>query len=177
MAANTPKVADNMVVTFEYKLFADGELYLEDGQEGDFAQAYYLHGAGMILPGLEEALEGKAVGDELTVSLAAEDAYGEYDDTAIESLNRSDIPDADQLEAGMEIELEDDEGFIDVAFVKEVTPDLIILDFNEPLAGKALKYEIRVTGVRPANEEEIAHGHPHGEYGDEEDEYEDEDEE
>lgn len=174
MAANTPKVADNMVVTFEYKLFADGELFLEEGQDGEYAEAYYLHGAGMILPGLEEALAGKSVGDQLTVSLAAEDAYGEYDETAIESLDRADIPDADQLEAGMEIELEDDEGFIDVAFVKEVTPDVIILDFNEPLAGKALKYEIRVTGVRPANEDEIAHGHPHGEYGDE---YEDEDEE
>ncbi len=174
MAANTPKVANNMVVTFEYKLFADGELFLEEGQDGEYAEAYYLHGAGMILPGLEEALEGKSVGDQLTVSLAAEDAYGEYDEEAIESLDRADIPDADQLEAGMEIELEDDEGFIDVAFVKEVTPDVIILDFNEPLAGKALKYEIRVTGVRVANEDEIAHGHPHGEDGDE---YDEEDEE
>jgi FKBP-type peptidyl-prolyl cis-trans isomerase SlyD len=135
----------------------------DDGEPMD-----YLHGAQNILPGLEKALDGKRVGDKFAVTLTPDEAYGDYDDENIEEIDRENIPGADELEVGMVVEVEDDDGYY-VAHVMEINDETIILDFNPPLAGKTLTYDVEVVGVRDADEDELAHGHAHGVWTDEDD--------
>ncbi len=168
------KVTDGMVVSLRYVLVADGE---EVARVDNDDPMEYLHGAEDILPGLESALEGKTVGDTFRVTLPPSDAYGDYDEDEIEEIDRDAIPNAEELELGMMVEVEDEEGYSYMAYVSEITDEVVVLDFNHPLAGKTLTYEGEVISVRPATEDELSHGHVHGEgewngyeYEDEEDE-------
>lgn len=153
------KIEDGVVVSLAYTLTVDG-------QEIDRADAddplEYLHGAENIVPGLEEALAGKKVGDKLSVTLAPHQGYGEYDEDEVEVVDRDEIPDADMLRAGMLIEAEDEYGNLSLGVVREIAGGKIVLDFNPPLAGKTLTYNVEVLGVREAEQDELAHGHPHG---------------
>ncbi len=152
------RIEDGVVVSLAYVLTVDGEeiARTEPGETMD-----YLHGAENIVPGLEAALAGKKVGDKFSVTLEAGDAYGEYDEDNVEELDREDVPQADELEKGMVIEVEDEEGFVYLAFVREVSADTVTLDYNPPLAGKTLTYQVEVLAIREADDEELAHGHPH----------------
>jgi FKBP-type peptidyl-prolyl cis-trans isomerase SlyD len=168
------KIEDGVVVSLAYTLTVDGE-------EVDRADAddplEYLHGAENIVPGLEDALTGRKVGDKLSVTLNPDQAYGEYDEDDIEVVERDEIPDADLLRTGMLIEAEDESGNVSLGMVREINDGNIVLDFNPPLAGKTLTYNVEVLGLREADSEELAHGHPHGlhshfdEFDDDDDDY------
>lgn len=155
------KVKDGVVVSLDYVLrLDDGEVV--DSSEGD-EPLQYLHGYGQIIPGLEKALVGLGIGDSKTVSVPAADAYGEVDMDAFELVPRSMFPDDLELEEGLELSLRDvetDEPFD--ATVAEVRDDEVLLDFNHPLAGETLHFEVRIPAIRPATKEELAHGHAHG---------------
>lgn len=167
------RIQDGVVVSLNYVLTVDGEeiARTEPGEPMD-----YLHGAENIVPGLEAALTGHQMGDRVSVTLTPDEAYGEYDEDNIEELDREDVPQADELENGMVIEVEDEEGDVYLAFVREVTADTVVLDYNPPLAGKTLTYDVEIVGLREAEEHELAHGHVHGmdEFDDEYDEDEEE---
>jgi FKBP-type peptidyl-prolyl cis-trans isomerase SlyD len=167
MPTEPQRVSDGMVVSLAYVLTVDGK---EIARVNDQDPLEYLHGAQDILPGLENALEGKTVGEKLQVTLQPDDAYGEYDEDNIEEIDRADIPDADQLEIGMVVEVEDEDGYTYMAHVREMTADTVVLDFNPPLAGKTLTYDVSIIKIREANEEELAHGHVHTTWDDQEDE-------
>lgn len=154
-----PQIKDNLVVSIAYTLTADG-VEIEAATAAEPLD--YLHGHENILPALEAALVGKTIGDTATVELQPEDAYGEYDDDDVEMIERSDLP--DDIEPGMELLLEDDDGHLFEVMVKEVTDQAVVLDFNSPLAGKTVTYSVEVVGIREANPDELAHGHPHS-YG------------
>lgn len=164
------RIQDGMVVTLAYRLLLDGQ-EIETADADDPLD--YLHGAENIVPGLERALVGKQVGERMTVTLAPADAYGEYDEDNVESIAREDMP--DEVQAGMEVVIEDDDGYMYEAIVAEVTDEAVLLDFNSPLAGKTITYEVEVLGIREADADELDHGHPHS-YGDfdEDDDYDDE---
>jgi FKBP-type peptidyl-prolyl cis-trans isomerase SlyD len=166
------RVTAGKVVSLAYVLTVDGErvAVVEANEPMD-----YLHGAQNIVPGLEAALDGKGVGEQFSVTLTPDQAYGEYDEENIETIDRADIPGADELEVGMVVEVEDEDGFY-VAHVMEITSDEIVLDFNPPLAGKTVTYDVQIVGLRDADEEEIAHGHAHTMWDDEDDEYYEDDE-
>ncbi len=168
----TDKIADGLVVSLAYILKVDGEEVDRAERDDPFE---YLHGADNIVPGLENALAGKRVGDRLTLTIAPEDGYGEYDEDEIEELDRSELPGAETLEPGTMVQLEDEDGYVYVATVARVTPDSVVLDFNPPLAGKTLDYDVEVLAVRQATSDEKLHGHVHGsDYDDEYDDYDDE---
>ena len=152
-------IADGMVVSLAYTLEVDGEVIAET-EAGEPME--YLHGAENIVPGLETALTGKHVGDKLSVTLAPDDAYGEYDAEDVDEIDRADLEHLTDIEIGMAIEVQDEEGDIYVAFIREIGDKTVTLDFNPPLAGKTLTYNVEVLEVRPATEEEIQHGHVHG---------------
>jgi len=173
------KITDGLVVSLNYVLTVDGETLAQTDADDPME---YLHGAEEILPGLERALDGKQVGDKFSVTLQPEDAYGEYDEDDVEEIDRADIPNVDELEIGMVVEVEDEDGYAYMAQVREIGPKIVTLDFNPPLAGKTLTYDVEVVAIREATAEELEHGHSHGddddeEYEDEEGEYEDESEE
>lgn len=161
-------IKDGVVVTVAYTLTVEGT-EIESATADDPLE--YLHGAENIVPGLEAELNGKKVGAKFTVTLQPEDAYGEYDEEDTETLDRDEIP--EQVEPGMELLLEDEDGNMFEALVKEVNDDVIVLDFNPPLAGKVVTYDVEVLGIREADAEELEHGHPHS-YADDFEYYEEE---
>ena len=169
-------IADNMVVALAYKLIVDGEQVSEATREEPME---YLHGYQEIVPGLEAALAGKKVGDALSVTLEPAEAYGEYDENETEEIDRADIEDSDDLEIGMVLEVEDQDGELYLAHVIEIGADTVVLDFNPPLAGKTLTYHVEVVDIRLADDEEIEHGHAHGSalYDLDDEDFDDEDEE
>lgn len=157
------KIAKDSVVSLRYELFdSTGEL-LEKVDE----QISYLHGGyDGIFPLVEEALHGKGVGDQCSVTMQPDDAFGEYDHSLVEVEARSSFP--KEVAVGMQFEGgpegADDDDFL-LFTVIDVTDDEVTVDGNHPLAGKTLTFNCTVTGVRKATEEELAHGHVHGEGG------------
>jgi FKBP-type peptidyl-prolyl cis-trans isomerase SlyD len=154
------KVADDVVVSLEY------ELKLDDGQVVDSADSSdpleFLQGYGEIIPGLEEALYGLTVGDELDVIVDPEDGYGDYDPDETEVMSRDTFPADMELDEDMMLEMRDaDSGEIYQAYISEVRPKEIVLDFNHPLAGETLYFHVKIAGLRPATDEELDHGHVH----------------
>ena len=151
-----------MVVRLDYELKdCDGELLEDEG-----AQLEYLHGGyGGIFPKVEEALDGKDVGHEMSLTLDPEDAFGEYDAELLRVEPRDRFPGT--LEVGMRFEGvpgDDDEGAM-IYTVTDVTADKVVVDGNHPLAGERLFFKAKVSDVRKATPEELRHGHPHGDLG------------
>ncbi|MGW4119763.1 FKBP-type peptidyl-prolyl cis-trans isomerase [Nocardia sp. NPDC004711] len=154
-------IAADKVVSIEYTLKADdGEVL--DTSVGE-APLVYLHGADNIVPGLEQALEGKSTGDELVVVVEPEDAYGEYLAELVSAVPRDMFEGVDELEPGMEFHAEAPDGDSQIVVVRQVEGDEVTIDANHPLAGQRLHFTVKVVDIRDASEDELAHGHPHGE--------------
>jgi len=139
----------------------DGELLEDEG-----AQLEYLHGGfGGIFPKVEEALEGKDVGHEMSLTLEPDDAFGEYDAELLRVEPRAQFP--KEVEVGMRFEgiPGGDEDAALIYTVTDVSPESVVVDGNHPLAGERLFFKAKVAGVRPATKEELQHGHVHGDLG------------
>ncbi|MDO9173607.1 MAG: peptidylprolyl isomerase, partial [Actinomycetota bacterium] len=113
------------------------------------------------IPGLESALVGKKAGDKLKVTIAPVDAYGLRDDAMVQVVPRDAFGGAPDLEVGMQFQAQTPEG-VRIVTIVGVAGNDITLDGNHPLAGETLHFDVEVTEVRPASEEELAHGHVHG---------------
>jgi FKBP-type peptidyl-prolyl cis-trans isomerase SlyD len=170
MAVDT--IRDGVVVSLAYTLTSEGETIETATQEEPLD---YLHGAENIVPGLETALAGKRVGDRFSITLQPAEAYGEYDDNDVETVPLEDFPDSQSLEEGMSIIMEDEDGYLFDALIREIKGNAVVLDFNPPLAGKSISYDVEVLAIREAEEEEIAAGQPYG-FDDFDDDYDDDDE-
>jgi FKBP-type peptidyl-prolyl cis-trans isomerase SlyD len=147
------------VVIIHYTLTDDAGEVL-DSSDGSEPLAY-LHGEGNIVDGLEEALDGKAVGDAIQVSVPPEKGYGERQDTELQAVPRDAFPDDMDIEPGMQFMVETDEGVAPV-WIDSVEGDQVFLDGNHPLAGVTLHFAAKIVDVRDATADEKAHGHPHG---------------
>ena len=157
---STQSVAKDLVVSFSYVL------RLDDGEEISRSEknepVIILQGNGDVVPGLEKALYGMAIGDEKTVTVTPTDGYGEHDPDHFEQMPRTLFPDDYELEEGMSLHLRDTQsGDVYKAYVAEINGDDVILDLNHPLAGETLTFQVRVTDIRTATEEELEHGHVH----------------
>jgi len=157
------KVANHHVIGIEYTL-KDGKGEVLDSNEGS-EPLLYIQGLGQIVDGLEKALDGKSLGDNLEVKVSAEDGYGVFDDELIQKVPRSEFKDMEPLEEGMEIVVEDEDGEDQVMSITDISPDEVTLDGNHPLAGQELNFKVRIASVRAATQDEIEHGHAHGEGG------------
>jgi FKBP-type peptidyl-prolyl cis-trans isomerase SlyD len=153
------KIEGSKVVSFHYTLKnADGEP-MESSRETE--PMAYLHGSRNIIPGLEKALEGRESGDEFEVTVAPEEAYGEYNPDNIQRIPAKHFKDPRRLEPGQLVSIQTRNGPLQ-AVVKKVGRFNIDVDANHPLAGQSLTFEVEITDVRDATEEEISHGHVHG---------------
>lgn len=148
---------NNMVGAIAYTLRVD-DVVIDEVPTADPIE--YLHGHENIIPGLESALEGKRAGDSFSVVVQPADAYGEYDEEDVDEVALDEFSDFEALEAGMEVELVDEDGDYYEATILEVREDSVLLDFNSPLAGKTLQYDVEVISVRPATEAEVEMGLP-----------------
>jgi FKBP-type peptidyl-prolyl cis-trans isomerase SlyD len=156
------KVAENSVVVIDYKLTDnDGEMI--DSSEGAGPLAY-LHGMGNIITGLEEALLGKEAGDVVKASIEPVKAYGERQEDMKQEVPRDLFSGIDNIELGMQFQSETDQGPVMVTVVA-MEEEMITVDGNHPLAGVHLNFDVTIREVREASEEELEHGHVHGEGG------------
>ncbi len=152
-------VSAQKVVSIHYTLTnEDGDVI--DSSEGHEPLAY-IHGYGNIIPGLENALTGKTAGDAFEVSIPPEEAYGLRDDGLIQAVPKSAFQGVDEILPGMQFQSESPNG-MQLVTVVEVQGDTVILDGNHPMSGQTLNFEVEVTDVRDATEDELAHGHVHG---------------
>jgi FKBP-type peptidyl-prolyl cis-trans isomerase SlyD len=164
-------IQPNIHVTLEYELKDDdGEILDASDAEGG-EPIRYVHGYGMLVPGLEAALVGLRAGDEREVVVPAEAGYGERDETLVLEIERSEFPDPKAIEEGDEFIAESPDGDEIAMNVVEVKDDVVVVDANHPLAGMTLHYKVKVRDVRPATEAEVesaaadldeAHEHVHG---------------
>ncbi len=156
-------IAKNSVVTLSYTLSDDAGALLE---ESDPTISYLHGGYDGIFPMVEEALEGQTVGYSCTVTMEPEDAFGEYDASLQRTEPRDLFP--PQVQTGMQFEGQPEGAGEDETVlytVTEVTEDTVVVDGNHPLVGKTLVFVCTVQGVREATEEELSHGHVHGDHG------------
>lgn len=155
----TARVEDDVVVTLDYTLTVEGEVI--DSSEGS-EPIQFIQGRGQIIPGLERELYGMGVGDKKNVTVLAIEGYGEEDPDAFADVPRHQFPPQIPLEPGVEIQLRDEQGQVMDARIHSVETDSVRLNFNHPLAGKDLNFEVTVVDLRQATGDELAHGHVHG---------------
>ena len=157
---NTMKIEKNKVASLGYTLKnAEGQILDQADKDSPFQ---YLHGAGGIIKGLEDALENKEVNDSFSVTITPENAYGERDEKLTESVPREmfeGISD-ENLVAGAQFHAQTANG-TQVITIDSVDGDTVKIDANHPLAGQTLHFDVDVLDIRDATEEEVAHGHPH----------------
>jgi len=156
------QIEPQKVVTLHYTLTDEQGAVIDQSDDGSFV---YMHGANSIIPGLENALAGKKAGDELSVSVAPEDAYGERSDGMLQQVPLSMFEDQSQVEVGMQFHAQGPNGETLIVTVTEVSDDNVTVDGNHPLAGSQLNFDVKVIDVRDATEEEVSHGHAHGPAG------------
>lgn len=153
------QIAKNRVVSFHYTLKnAEGAVLDASGARGPMS---YLHGKNNLIPGLEQALEGKAAGDRLEVTVAPEQAYGQRSDALVQIVPRAKFGGDAELAPGMQVRATGPQGARLVTVVR-VERDFVTVDANHPLAGITLHFSVEIAEVRKATQEEIAHGHVHG---------------
>ena len=157
------EIGKDTVVTLQYKLSDTQGNLIEESQQ----PMVYLHGGYQnTLPKIEEALDGKSAGYQVTIQVEPADAFGEYDSDLVKIEPRSVLP--EPLEVGMQFEGApdgDDHGDSRVFTVTDIADGKVVLDGNHPLAGIALRFALNVVEVRAASKEEVAHGHVHGPHG------------
>lgn len=159
------QIAANTVVGFFYDLYDAASNELMESNQNEHAIAY-LHGGNNILPKLEEQLAGKSAGDTVDVTLEAVDAYGERDETMIGRFAIKHLHPAhgSKLQEGEAAFIETEHGHRQVVVLK-LGKFQATIDANHPLAGKRLRFNVRIDSVRAATDEELSHGHAHGDGG------------
>lgn len=153
------QISENSVVAIAYTLTNDEGQVLDTSAGGE--PLVYLHGAQNIIPGLENALVGKQVGDKLKVSVQPAEGYGEYDAQLVQVVPKHLFAGVETIEAGMQFHAQTDYG-MQVVTVAAVEGDEVTVDGNHPLAGQTLNFDVEVMSIREASQEELDHGHVHG---------------
>ena len=154
------KIEKDTVVTLRYKVAESNGKLIEESKD----PMVYLHGGyDNTLPKIEAALDGQEAGFDVTLQLLPEDAFGVRDEALVRMIAKKDFPPG--VKVGGQLEGRTDGGDPHVFHVMKIKGDTVHLDGNHPLAGKELRFTIKVMGVRPATAEEIEHKHVHGEHG------------
>ena len=139
------EVKSGDTVSIHYKgSLEDGTVF--DSSEGRDPLQFEV-GSGQIIPGLDEALPGMSEGESKTVTVEPENAYGEVNPNAVQSVPRDTVPDEIPLEVGTPLQVQTQDGRTVPVTVSGLTDDTVTLDANHPLAGKTLTFEIEVVKI------------------------------
>lgn len=153
------QIANNTVVAFHYTLTEIGGDYTEDSRSGN--PLYYLHGHRGILPGLEDAMLGRSEGDQFSVTVEPELAYGLRNEAGKQRVPIKHLIGRKSPRIGEIVTVNTARGQVRATVVK-VGKFNVDIDTNHPLAGKTLQFDVEVLAVREATMEEVAHRHAHG---------------
>jgi len=152
------KVKENFVVAMDYTLRVDDEVI--DSSEGR-EPLEFLQGHGNIIPGLEREMLNMEIGDSKTVIVSPAEGYGEIDEEAFMEIPSNQFPENIPVEVGTELEVKNEAGEPAYVRIDKVENNIALLNFNHPLAGKELHFDVKVISIREPSEEELAHGHVH----------------
>lgn len=155
-------ITQDKVVSFHYRLKEEGGEIFEDSHDG--SPVLYLHGHKSMLPGLEDALEGKAAGDSFEVTLDPDKGYGRRQEGAVQRVPKKHLLTKGKIVPGQVVQINTEHGAQEAVVIK-VGLKNVDIDANHPLAGKTLVFAVEVLEVRDATAEELSHGHAHGEGG------------
>ena len=156
------QIAEGSVASFHYTLTDDAGQVI-DSSEGRDPLAY-IHGSGHIVPGLENALAGRSAGEKLKVAVVPEEGYGVRHQELVQIVPREAFQGVEDLQPGMQFQGRNAQGSINVT-IASIDGENVTVDGNHPLAGQTLHFDVEITEVRDATEEERQHGHVHGEGG------------
>jgi len=148
--------AENSVVGIEYELTEAGKSEILDSNKGGMPLEFVM-GKGQIIPGLEKGLVGMSEGDSADILVKAEEAYGLRDDEAVQTLPKEQF-EGIELEKGMSLYGEGQQGETIQVTVVDFDDNSVTVDFNHPLAGKDLMFNVTVVSEREATEHEAATG-------------------
>lgn len=156
------QISKNTVIAFHYDLFNSNGNQVESTRNGEPTHA--LIGAKNMIPGLEQALLGRSVNDTFEVTLEPQVAYGMRKEDSTQRVPAKYLKHEGKLSKGQVVRLDSNQG-IKICTVLKVGKFNIDVDINHPLAGETIRYVVEVIDIREASEDEIAHGHAHGEGG------------
>ena len=143
----TAKIQDGSQVSIQYTLIDEKGKQIESNKGGDPFK--YTHGKGDIIPGLENGLEGMQVGEEKTIMVKPEDAYGKIQPEAFQEIPRKNVP-SEFLKVGAQLVARNPHGQSMPVRVHEIKDETVVLNLNHPLAGKTLTFEVKIMAVQPA---------------------------
>jgi len=138
------KIENGKKVAMDYVLTVEGKI-VDRSQEG--SPLAFIQGKGMIIPGLEKRIVGLSTGDRKTVQIPPQEAYGLPNPKAIQQIPRAQFPAGQTPKVGMMLQMSDPSGRKVPAAIVGVTGEAITLDFNHPLAGKTLTFDVKIVGV------------------------------
>lgn len=153
-------IGQNKVVTMNFILKDENENIIQATNNTEPFQ--FLSGNQQILPKLEEEINNMIIGSKKNVKIPATEAYGEYSEKAIQQVNKNNFPEDISLEVGMEFIANSPKGEQMPFVIKEIKNEVVTIDYNHPLAGKDLEFDVELLDVREATAEEMQHGHVHG---------------
>ena len=139
-------IRNGSVVRFEYTLSGENGEVIESNKGKD--PVTYTHGQHEVIPGLENELSGMKVNEEKNICLQPEEAYGAVDPKGFKEVPKTEIP-AAAIEVGTPLSARSSEGEDVIIRVHEVKQKTVILDFNHPLAGKTLNFDVKVIDIEP----------------------------
>lgn len=147
------------VVSFDYTLT------LESGEVADTSKGRnplnFLVGSGQIIPGLESEMFGMSIGDSKVVKVEPKSGYGEKDPSLVQTIERSKIPESVKISVGEKLKGQTPEGHVVEGEIIDINEQFLQIDFNHPLAGQVLMFDIKIVDIRDATPEELSHGHAH----------------
>ena len=140
-----------MYVRIKYTVrLSSGEILKGDPKEG-LEHMDFFTGFEQVLPGLESRLVGLAEGDEVTLTIPPEEAFGVYDPALVKEKSFSEFPEGKDFETGKWVEAKNEDYKINhLYYVKAKSAESITLDYNHPLANKTLIYQLKIVEARPA---------------------------
>jgi len=156
-------IKERDIIKVEYTgTFDDGTIFDSTEINGGIPLKFEV-GAGQIIPGFDNSVIGKSIGDEFDIRLDPSDAYGEYKDGMTQSISKDQFPPEQEPKAGLMILLVGPEGQPVPATIKEVMDDIVTIDLNHPMAGKVLNFKIKIieTGCEPDPPHACGCGHDH----------------
>ncbi|HID98444.1 MAG TPA: peptidylprolyl isomerase [Thermodesulfobacteriaceae bacterium] len=147
------KIKDSMYVAIEYMLFSDSGDKLDSSDPGK--PLGFIYGSGQVIPGLEKGLKDMEKGQSAKITVEPVDGYGELKDELFREIPRENFPADAELKEGIGFEASTPHGTVKFK-IKTVKDDVVIADFNHPLAGERLHFDLTVTEVREPSVEEMA---------------------
>jgi FKBP-type peptidyl-prolyl cis-trans isomerase SlyD len=153
-------IESNKVVTINF-ILKDSEGNVIESTE-NMEPFSYISGNNQILPKLEDAVNQMLIGAKKDVFINAADGYGEYNEAAVQQIDKKEFPEDMKLEEGMQLIANSPEGKQMPFIINKIEENAVTVDFNHPLAGKNLSFNVELVDIRDATPEELNHGHVHG---------------